>query len=230
MSGNEFPEPIKYNLPNWFKNLSHDHNNKTIKGCMPFMDTLTCGYLLKLPQDVHIKHGFKNEEGKKYTYLKYALSDKPKIAEDNYLNNVHPEVHPETQFKGSSFSEQNGGGILNKWINPWIIKTPPGYSCLLIPPLNNKDDRFEIISGIVDTDTYDRQINFPFILNSIKYPELDTIISKGTPIVQVIPFRRDQWKMEVGVSKVNKVATILKESFYLLRNYQKMFWRKKKWD
>jgi hypothetical protein len=96
--------------------------------------------------------------------------------------------------------------------------------------LNNRDDRFEIISGIVDTDTYDRQINFPFILNNAKYPELDTIINKGTPIVQVIPFKRDEWKMKIGVSKINLVSTLLKESFYLFRNYQRMFWRKKKWD
>jgi hypothetical protein len=230
LTKNEFPEPIKFNLPNWYKNLEHTHEERTIKGCMPFLDTLTSGYLIKLPQDVHVKNGFKNENGIKYVHMKYALAAYPFLGRSNYLNNDHPEIHSGKQVKGSSFVGNYEDEVIHKWLNPWTIKTPPGYSCLFTAPLNNRDDRFEIISGIVDTDTYDRQINFPFILNSAKYPELDTIINKGTPIVQVIPFKRDEWKMKIGVSKINTVSTLLKESFYLFRNYQRMFWRKKKWD
>ena len=41
------PIPIKFNLPDWYKKLEHTREFPTIKGCMPFLDTLTSGYLLK---------------------------------------------------------------------------------------------------------------------------------------------------------------------------------------
>ena len=36
-----YPEPIKNNIPKWYKELKHNFDNKTVKGCMPFLDTLT---------------------------------------------------------------------------------------------------------------------------------------------------------------------------------------------
>ena len=36
---------------------------KTIKGCMPFLDSLTAGYLLKTPQDIVLHFNIKKEDG-----------------------------------------------------------------------------------------------------------------------------------------------------------------------
>ena len=41
-----------------------------------------------------------------------------------------------------------------KWINPWAIKTPAGYSVYFKPPAHNPNQWFEILEGVVDTDTY----------------------------------------------------------------------------
>ena len=60
---------------------------------------------------------------------------------------------------------------VHKIFNPWIIKTPPGYSCLFTSPLNNNDDRFNIIPGIVDNDIFDI-LDFSFFMsffNSTSY-------------------------------------------------------------
>ena len=60
----DHPIPIKLNIPDWFKKLKHGAFGKekfTIKGCMPFLDTLTSGYLLKIPQDYQIEHNVLNE-------------------------------------------------------------------------------------------------------------------------------------------------------------------------
>ena len=35
----DYPIPAKLNIPDWYKNLEHTVLNKTIKGCMPFLDT-----------------------------------------------------------------------------------------------------------------------------------------------------------------------------------------------
>ncbi len=100
---------------------------------------------------------------------------------------------------------------------------------MFVPPLNNGDDRFEIISGIVDTDTFTSYINFPIILNGDKYPVLETIIERGTPYVQVIPFKRDSWKMSIKEDDLSRPEVQLSISGRLIHNYKKLFWGKKSW-
>ena len=63
--------------------------------------------------------------------------------------------------------EKNKNLPFHKILNPWIITTPPGYSTLFVPPLNNSDDRFSIIAGIVDTDTFKNEINFPIVIHPL---------------------------------------------------------------
>ena len=69
----DLPEPIKLNVPDWFKKLNHSVENQTIKGCMPFLDTLTTGYVLKLPQDLYIDHNIDNLKNEKDSFYKTVL-------------------------------------------------------------------------------------------------------------------------------------------------------------
>ena len=119
----------------------------------------------------------------------------------------------------------------HKLLNPWIIKTPPGYSCLFLPPMNNSDDRFSIIPGIVDTDTFTSEINFPIIINGDKYPVLETVIKMGTPIAQVFPFKRESWKMvieeENSEKEQNKRLFDLRST--IINVYKNKWWSKKSW-
>jgi hypothetical protein len=75
-----------------------------------------------------------------------------------------------------------------KFHNFWTIVTPPGWSCLFVSPLNRPNGIFEVISGIVDTDSYTAPVHFPFFATG---PDGLHVIEKGSPMVQVIPFRRD---------------------------------------
>ena len=224
------PVPIKTNIPEWFKKLNHTMENNTIKGCMPFLDALTAGYLLKMPQDLFIKHNVWNEKIKKYdSFFKYSVQVDATTL--NLNSSLTPQTHQPQQLEGSPLIKKNGDNLpFYKILNPYHIKTPPGYSCLFTPPINNKDDRFEIISGIVDTDKFDVEINFPFVINNDKYPSLETVIERGTPYVQIIPFKRDDWKMNVIFEKRNTSKfwqyPFLKK---LLHNYKTFFWNKKKW-
>ena len=59
-----YPVPAKLNIPTWYKNLKHTAEHKTIKGCMPFLDSLTSGYILKMPQDLYVAHNVDNPETK----------------------------------------------------------------------------------------------------------------------------------------------------------------------
>ena len=101
---------------------------------------------------------------------------------------------------------------------------------MFVPPLNNTDDRFSIISGMVDTDSHPIEINFPIVINGDKYPTLETTIKKGTPYVQIIPFKRDMWKMKVSPRKQNEIQ--ISKIFYgltILNTYKEKFWSKKSW-
>jgi hypothetical protein len=231
----DYPIPAKLNIPEWYKKLEHSLENKTIKGCIPFLDTLTSGYLLKMPQDFHVKHNVdnKNEKGEifKDSFQTFGLHDQQQLLHAKYVNlNSGIDNHSLKQVEGSPFIEKNKNLPFYKIINPWKIKTPKGYSCLFTSPLNNSDDRFSIISGIVDTDTFPNEINFPIVINGDKYPILETTIKRGTPYVQIIPFKRDHWKMTLKSRPQKEIQN--SRLFYglrLINIYKEKYWNKKSW-
>ncbi len=231
----DYPTPIKLNIPEWYKKLEHTFLDKTVKGCMPFLDSLTAGYLLKIPQDFDLKHNVinKNKKGEEFkdSFQTFGLYDNSQTLYAKSLNfNSGMDVHLIKQVKGAPFIEKNKNLPFYKIRNPWKIKTPKGYSCLFVSPLNNSDDRFSIIPGIVDTDTFPIEINFPIIINGDKYPILETTIKKGTPYVQIIPFKRDSWKMNLKPRNQKEVQN--SRLFYglkLLNIYKDKYWSKKSW-
>jgi hypothetical protein len=231
----DYPIPTKLNIPEWFKKLEHTVLNKTIKGCMPFLDTLTTGYLLKMPQDFNVRHNVDNvdKEGIKVkdSFQSFALFDRAPILGAKSINlNSGQDCHPIKQLEGSSLIEKNKNLPFYKILNPWKIKTPKGYSCLFLPPLNNTDDRFSIIPGIVDTDTFPNEVNFPIVINGDKYPILDTTIKKGTPYVQIIPFKRESCKMVVKSRKQKEIQhSVLFYGLSILSTYKDKYWKKKSW-
>ena len=231
----DYPTPIKLNIPEWFKKLDHTVLSKTVKGCMPFLDSLTTGYLLKIPQDFLIQHNIdcKDDKGKEFkdSFQISALRDESSVLLAKKINlNSHVESHPITQLAGSPLVEKNKNQPFHKILNPWKIKTPKGYSCLFVPPLNNTDDRFSIIPAIVDTDTFQNEINFPIVINGDKYSKLDVIIKKGTPYVQIIPFKRDSWKMKIIPRKQSEIQkSRLLYGLKFLNVYKDNNWHKKSW-
>jgi hypothetical protein len=231
----DYPILTKLNIPEWYKKLDHTILNKTVKGCMPFLDTLMSGYLLKISQDFNVRHNVdnKNEKNEEFkdSFQTFGLHSMSQLLYAKSINlNAGLDTHSLKQVEGSPFIEKNKNLPFYKILNPWKIKTPKGYSCLFVPPLNNADDRFSIIPGIVDTDTFPNEINFPIIINGDKYPVLETTIKKGTPYVQIIPFKRDSWKMTVKPRKQKEIQnSYLFYGFKLLNIYKDKYWNKKSW-
>ena len=58
----------------------------------------------------------------------------------------------------------------------------------------------DIIAGVVDIDTYASLINFPFFATAADGVHT---LAKGTPLVQVIPFRRDD---AAAISSIGKLG------------------------
>ena len=230
----DHPEPMKLNLPSWYKNLIKETNDfKGLKSCMPFLDTLTTGYTLKLPQDlilikdkiVQVDNSETDEY--KYTNIIHGMEVGPK-KDFNLNTNAIPQTHPFKQIENSYIPYLNKSDMVYKLLNPWHIQTPPGYSCLFLPPLNRENKYFSIIPGIVDTDEYQSIINFPIILKQVNDEPIDVTIWKGTPYVQVIPFKREKWKAEIKkMSEQNIRSIILKHNLTFKHLYKKLFWSKK---
>ena len=203
------PQAASYFIPQNYKDLKRHFNNDlhkpTVKTCMPFLDALTFGYIIPFDQD----------------YIVDATEKDLSIT----AANKEPEpagFHSKTQLPlGDDKGKENAG----KFHNKRLIRTPPGYSCLFIQPLNRTEECFEIISGVVDTDTYINVINFPFHWK--KWTQ-QTLLKKGEPMVQVIPFKRESWKKWSGfIMEVAHGQTLrLLESKFVDR-YKKMFWNKK---
>lgn len=231
----DYPIPALLNVPEWYKNLQNSLFNKTVKGCMPFLDSLTAGYILKIPQDFYINHNFdfviESKEKIKDAFYLASFHEVKEVLNAKGINlNASTEIHPSFQLKGSPLVDKNKNFPFYKILNPWKIRTPKGYSCLFVSPLNNSDDRFSIIPGIVDTDTFTNEINFPIVINSDKYPILETIIKKGTPYVQVIPFKREKWKMKTKpVKQKDFVNSKLFWKLNLMDRYKNIYWKKKSW-
>jgi hypothetical protein len=212
----ELPKPASKLVPDWYKNTNSYINNErkpsgngttsaTIKKCIPVFDAITAGYIIESPADVFVSIKDGNQ------WFEWA----------NFgLINFHPvEQAPEHPLKTPY--------PYPKWNNPWSITTPKGYSTLFVQPFH-RESVFTILPGIVDTDQYTPPINFPFVINNLLF---EGLIPKGTPIAQVIPFKRDTWSMEIGNKKhlqaQNKITQELQNKFF--DRYKSMFWSKKEY-
>ena len=107
-------------------------------------------------------------------------------------------AHSPHQAAGNPFEPRP----MMKFHNPWTIRTPSGWSCLFVAPLNRPDGVVEILSGVVDTDVYTSPVNFPFV--AIAEDGVHTL-PKGMALVQVIPFARHAEDLE-GVVRAESDA------------------------
>jgi hypothetical protein len=212
----EEPKPASMFIPEWYKNVQSYINGKkipdgagntqaTIKKCMPVFDAITAGYIITLPADVYVslKDGVQNFEWSNFNLVSFhPVEQAPE----------HPARKPH-QYP--------------KWNNPWSIQTPKGYSVLFVQPMH-RESVFTILPGIVDTDEYASPVNFPFVINDSNF---EGFIPKGTPIAQVIPFKRESWKMKIGGEKerllVSRITARLQTKFF--DRYKTMFWIKKEY-
>ena len=65
------PFQTKHFLPNWFKKIdAHSVEEMNIKGCVPFTDCLSAGYILPLPQDLFVAHRTYNLEKSNHNTLR----------------------------------------------------------------------------------------------------------------------------------------------------------------
>jgi len=208
------PKPATASVPDWYKDLESyiggekkptgdGHTTGTIKRCMPVFDAITGGYILYTYADVWVSQKpDPNNEGKVVPWYEW-----PSFGPLGFHPVAQAPSHPDR-------NNLVDGGSYPKWINPWAIQTPRGYSVLFTQPMH-RPSMFTILDGIVDTDEYTAPVNFPFVLNDWSF---EGLIPAGTPMAQVIPFKRESWSMNIGTEndlrKQQSVTIKLRTSFF----------------
>lgn len=215
------PYPAVRNLPEWFIKTDryvdgiqdideYGDPNSTVKKCMPMVDLIGAGYHIPLPSDTWLDNFGEKDLKFRWSWTDYQLIIMQK--REQHTTYPTPFGYYESIFK---------------WVNPWIIKTPPGWSCLFTHPSHHEELPFRTLPAIVDTDKYPTFVNLPFYVRK----GFNGLIPKGTPIVQVIPFKRETFKSEFSYDKGNKLKKIWdKVHTIFFERYQKFFWTPKKYE
>lgn len=243
------PRPMNKMLADWWKkmpsfggfngvpenddqiNILNGAEASTIKRCVPVLDSLTLGYGIVTTAEMYVKP---------YTgEMNMNVSSCPQ--EEAVVEATHPKRLERIPCLEISFHDYGqamqhplcvkSGQRLRKVFTPWRIMTPPGYSVILTEPLNNPSPFWEIVPGVIDSDNFAPQINFMMVFRD---PNFEGIIPKGTPLAQVIPFKRESWKAYVSDSQKDteelnlKAQTIFGRLNSVFRApYRKYFWSRK---
>jgi hypothetical protein len=114
------------------------------------------------------------------------------------------------------------------WYPNWAPEVPEGYSVLYVNPINRFDLPFITTSAIIDNDKMNTPGLIPFFLRD----DFEGKIPKGTPYLQLIPYKREDWKMEISAdeNEINKKDYELENRRSRLFGYYKKYaWRRKEY-
>lgn len=216
--------PLKREVPQWYKDLDMHispgglsldamisggapNGNKTMKYCVPVLDYLTSGYVIKAAMHLKIRNGEKGK-GDVAPGLQYVTSHTERVEHHAHAQCPFP-------FHGRKHTYPKLG-------NPWTVITPPGYSCLFYQPFYaDIETNLRMFPAIVDTDTFPVPVNFPGMVLGDGEAE----IVPGQPLMAVFPFKREEWRMEVRVRDKPEDRGLMG---YLLHRAYKAFYHRPK--
>ena len=218
------PFPASQALPQWWKNalpyikspqnpdgkkiiIENRESNASFKKCTPMLDVLSSGYVVPLWTDIQIRNV------NNYPVITWRTTRD--VFEIHNGQEVEiPDGYQNTQVK---------------FLNQWIPKLPKGFSALIIPCPGYPNSVLRPISAIIDYDKTTHALYPPMYLKE----GFEGIIEKGTPMFQVIPFKRDLWKIKINKEEKNMLKArehqkIIKSVFS--NSYKKIFWSRKEYN
>jgi hypothetical protein len=220
------PYPAVKNLPKWFVDMKpyggdpnpdypkdgklHFRNrvaNATFKKCVPLLDGMSNGYIIPLFADVMVE----------------IIEDSPAI----FWKSRYTVFEQHGPSSRNMVPPPGYTDIVYKYNNCWIPQTPKGYSCLITSPLGHHDLPFKAVPAIVDTDSSTLELIFPMWVQK----GFEGIVEKGTPMVQIIPFKRDDWESTFDYYEDGEYNNIIEQKNFdstMVGHYLKNHHSKKK--
>jgi len=230
------PTPTQKVIPDWYKDADRFAKNPTTgeyfkatpmvcpfpkegttddygliptwKACPAIMDGFSTGYVLKTPCDITF---FKTDNGS----IDVKVSD-PKHKDFCSKRPAMPQFkHPE------GFYEDHFA-----WYSEWGIELPEGYSALFMTPMNRYDLPFLNTTGIVDSDKVHILGTFPFFIPK----GWEGTIPEGTPYLQVLPFKREDWSHDVEILDQQKMYNDMMKNMEFYRQPDGGVYKNKVWS
>lgn len=194
------PKPVRAAkmLPDWLREMPSTLEAetlggeviRTIKHCPPFIDALSLGVMIPLPTDIRVEGG------------EISWDWDPPVIEDAPITRSPIGVHAPEQAGGAPI--HTGDGLIIKFNNFWALEVEAGYSLLFTHPFNRPDLPFETLTGVVDCDAFGLgYVQFPSLWRDAGF---EGVIPKGTPIAQVVPVRRGEEDLDIGVMSAGQIA------------------------
>lgn len=185
------PKPTGKYIPQWWKDLPLDafHQShitptmETVKGCPSFPDLFSQGFVIPAWCDILLNYDKKTEQwstqsGRKDGSSNFAVQSHPK---EQFLRFVDAKFMGDKKY------------FIFKFICPWQVITPKGYSVLQLPMFYHYGNEFTTMPGIIDT-SYHHEINQQVAFTSDKE---QVFIPRGTPLAQYIPFKKEKYGLEI---------------------------------
>lgn len=223
------PKPIVKTIPSWYRKSDKYLINKengtpwedpyiggripNWKSCPAVFDVMGSGYCLRTPCELEF-----------YYDVNGKISVRP---EDNTFLDFCTSRDPMDDFKTPMGYDNNHFA----WWMDWGVQVPEGYSVLFTNPMNRFELPFISTSGIIDCDKISVPGTVPFFL----FKGWTGVLPAGTPYLQLIPFKRDDWESEINIKTEKEIY----EDFMYVNNkyrvpdggvYKNEVWTKRKYD
>lgn len=178
------PVPAGKMIPDWYKEIPPfapvdkkyipTENIGSVKKCMPVLDYMRTGYIIRNPYQSVIKS--KIDDG--FYGAEHATAKKDFIGA-----NPHQQCPIDIDNRKTHYVKIH---------QPWMVKTPPGYSSFFFQPHYFFNKKLEILPGIIDTDKFTEPVSLVSVLHAN-----EVTLEPGDPLVVVFPFKRESWEMDL---------------------------------
>lgn len=162
------------NWPEWWKELSG--NEGSLKRCSGTSDYLATGFTIPLWAKLMFRPSI---DGRNWDAKFDLTTDDGNFGIESFMYSQTGEcpVSRSRKLKESNYI---------KVINPWLVKTAPGWSSLFLPPLWDPNPNYTMLPAVVNTDYYH---NAHMVINVLTDEPFELEI--GRPMWHVIPFKRN---------------------------------------
>lgn len=191
------PEPVlaRTALPDWLRRMPPEAESavagasvRTVKQCPPFLDAMQAGILFPLTADLTVRDGV-------FAWASGLPAD-PLVR----VSRAPIGVHVPEQAAGAPFFDPSC--FIVKFVNPWTVVLPDGWSLLVGHPANREELPFRTLCGLVD-DFPGGLVHFPALWTA---PAFEGVLPRGTPVAQALPVRREALDLDIAAMDEAELA------------------------
>ena len=166
----------------------------TVRSCPGIYDYLSAGYIVPAWTDIIFEYHSDSPD-------LYGVKFPPIVQNIFSTGSSVISGHLEEQTKNCPINHSENQTVnrhFHKLITPWFVDLTPGYSLLITHPFYRTSPDYMITPGIMDPDA--DSISTNQINAFVKYlkPNTQIKIEAGDPLLQLIPFKRTNFKFSVN--------------------------------